>query len=45
MYRKGKITEAFGAFRKIYLELVDAVIDHLKSQQAGDSSARKLAKR
>jgi hypothetical protein len=45
MYRKGKITEAFRAFRKIYLEIVDVVIDHLKSEEAGDSSARKLAKR
>jgi DNA-binding GntR family transcriptional regulator len=45
MYRKGKIAEAFRAFRKIYLELVDEVIDHLESEEAGDSSARKLAKR
>jgi DNA-binding GntR family transcriptional regulator len=40
IYRKGKIAEAFGAFKKIYLEIVDEVIDHLKSQEAGDSSAR-----
>jgi hypothetical protein len=45
IYRKGKIAEAFRAFRKIHLELVDEVIDHLKSEEAGDSSARKLAKR
>jgi DNA-binding GntR family transcriptional regulator len=45
IYRKGKIAEAFGAFKKIYLELIDEVIDHLKSEEAGDSSARKLAKR
>jgi hypothetical protein len=45
IYRKGKIAEAFGAFKKIYLEIVDGVIDHLKSEEAGDSSARKLAKR
>jgi DNA-binding GntR family transcriptional regulator len=32
MYRKGKIAEAFRAFKKIYLEIVDEVIDHLKSQ-------------
>jgi hypothetical protein len=38
--RKGKIAEAFRAFKKIYLELVDEVIDHLKSEEAGDSSAR-----
>jgi DNA-binding GntR family transcriptional regulator len=31
IYRKGKIAEAFGAFKKIYLEIVDEVIDHLKS--------------
>jgi hypothetical protein len=37
-YRKGKIAEAFRAFKKIYLELVDVVIDHLKTQEAGDSS-------
>jgi hypothetical protein len=40
VYRKGKITEAFRAFRKISLEIVDEVIDHLESQEAGDSSAR-----
>jgi DNA-binding GntR family transcriptional regulator len=45
VYRKGKITEAFRAFRKIFLEIVDEVIDHLKSEEAGDSFARKLAKR
>jgi hypothetical protein len=45
IYRKGKIAEAFRAFRKIFLEIVDEVIDHLKSEEAGDSSARKLAKR
>jgi DNA-binding GntR family transcriptional regulator len=33
MYRKGKIAEAFRAFKKIYLEVVDEVIDHLKSQE------------
>jgi hypothetical protein len=45
IYRKGKIAEAFRAFKKIYLEIVVGVVDHLKSQEAGDSSARKLAKR
>jgi DNA-binding GntR family transcriptional regulator len=40
MYRRGKIPEAFRAFKKIYLEIVDEVIDHLKSQEAGDSSRR-----
>jgi DNA-binding GntR family transcriptional regulator len=32
MYRKGKIAEAFRAFKEIYLEIVDEVVDHLKSQ-------------
>jgi DNA-binding GntR family transcriptional regulator len=36
-YRKGKIAEAFRAFKKIYLEIVDEVIDHLKGQEAGHS--------
>jgi len=40
IYRKGKVVEAFRAFKKIYLEIVDEVIDHLKNQEAGDSSAR-----
>jgi hypothetical protein len=40
IYRKGKIAEAFRAFKKIYLEIVEEVIDHLESQEAGDSSAR-----
>ena len=34
MYRKGKIAEAFRAFRKIYLDVVDQIIAHLKSQEA-----------
>jgi DNA-binding GntR family transcriptional regulator len=33
IYRKGKIAEAFRAFKKIYLEIVDEVIDHLKRQE------------
>jgi hypothetical protein len=32
IFRKGKITEAFRAFKEIYLEIVDEVVDHLKSQ-------------
>jgi DNA-binding GntR family transcriptional regulator len=40
IYRKGKITEAFRAFKKIYLEIIDVAMDHLKSQEAGDFSAR-----
>ena len=38
IYRKGKITEAFRAFKKIYLEIIDVAMDHLKSQEAGDSA-------
>ena len=34
MYRKGKTTEAFRGFKDIYLEIVDEVIEHLKSQEA-----------
>jgi hypothetical protein len=33
LYRKGKITEAFRAFRRIYLEVVNKMIDHLKGQE------------
>ena len=40
LYRKGKITEAFRAFKKIYLEVVDQVIDHLKGQESDDFSRR-----
>jgi len=40
LYRRGKITEAFRAFKKIYLGVVDQLIDHLESQGAGDFSAR-----
>ena len=40
MYRKGKIAEAFRAFKKIYLEIVVGVVDHLKSQEADDSARR-----
>jgi hypothetical protein len=40
IYRKGKIAEAFRAFKKIYLELVDVVIDHLESQEAGNCCVR-----
>jgi hypothetical protein len=40
IYRKGKIGEAFRAFKKIYLVAVDQLIDHFKSREAGDSSAR-----
>jgi hypothetical protein len=38
LYRKGQIAEAFRAFKKVYLEVVDQLIDHLKSSEAKDSS-------
>jgi Bacterial regulatory proteins, gntR family len=41
IYRKGKIAESFQAFKKIYLEILDEVIDQLKRQEAGDSSRRR----
>jgi len=41
IYREGEITEALWAFKKIYLEVVDQLVDHLKSQEAGDSSSSK----
>jgi DNA-binding GntR family transcriptional regulator len=34
LYRKGKIVEAFREFKKIYLEIVDQIIDLLNSQEA-----------
>ena len=33
-YRKGKITEAFQAFKKNYFKVVDGIIDHLNSHEA-----------
>ena len=30
IYRKGKITEAFRAFKRIYLEIIGVAMDHLK---------------
>ena len=38
VYRKGKVAEAFQAFKKIYLEVVDQLIDHLESQESDNSS-------
>ena len=37
-YRKGKTAEAFRAFRKVYLEVVDRLIDHLRREETGDSA-------
>jgi DNA-binding GntR family transcriptional regulator len=38
IYRKGKIAEAFRAFKKLYLEVVDGLIDDLRREETGDSS-------
>jgi hypothetical protein len=38
IYRKGKIDEAFRAFKKIYLEMVDRVVDHLQAQESAESA-------
>ena len=40
IYRKGEITEALWAFKKIYLEVVEQLVDHLESQQSDNSSRR-----
>jgi DNA-binding GntR family transcriptional regulator len=40
IYRKGKIAEAFRAFKKVYLQMVEEVIGHLKSQESDDPSRR-----
>ena len=36
-YRKGDIAEALRAFKKIYLEIVDRVVDHLEAQESAES--------
>ena len=41
VYRKGEIAEAFQAFKKIYLGIVDQLMDHLKDQESNDSSRRR----
>jgi DNA-binding GntR family transcriptional regulator len=38
VYRKGKVVESFQAFKKIYLEVVDQLIDHLRREETGDSA-------
>ena len=37
-YRKGKIVDSFQAFKKIYLEVVDQLIDHLRREETDDSA-------
>jgi DNA-binding GntR family transcriptional regulator len=38
IYRNGKIAEAFRAFKKIYLEIVDQVVDHLGREESSESA-------
>ena len=37
IYRKGQIAEALRAFKKIYLEMVDDIVDHLEAQESAES--------
>jgi DNA-binding GntR family transcriptional regulator len=37
-YRKGKVDEALRAFRKIYLDVIHQVIDHLENMEPADSA-------
>jgi hypothetical protein len=37
IYRKGKTDEAFRAFKKIYLKMIDDVDAHLKGQESAKS--------
>jgi DNA-binding GntR family transcriptional regulator len=39
IYRKGKVAEAFQAFKKIYVQVVDQFIDRLHSDERGESSS------
>ena len=38
LYRKGKVDEAVRAFKKIYLEVVHQIIDHLESLESANAS-------
>ena len=38
IYQKGKIVEAFQAFKKNYLKVVDGLIDHLTSHEADETT-------
>ena len=35
LLRKGEVEEAIRAFKKLYLEIVHRIIDHLKTEDAG----------
>jgi hypothetical protein len=36
-YRKGKVDEALRAFKKIYLEVVHQIIDHLETGESASA--------
>ena len=36
-YRKGKVDEALRAFKKIYLDMIRQVIDHLQSPESASA--------
>ena len=38
LYRKGKVDEALRAFKKIYLDMIHQVIDHLRSAESATAS-------
>jgi DNA-binding GntR family transcriptional regulator len=40
LYRKGETTEALRAFKKIYLEIIDRMINHLNTQDRSEASQR-----
>jgi DNA-binding GntR family transcriptional regulator len=40
LYRKGKVDEALRSFKKIYLEVVHQIIDHLRNHAVANSSDR-----
>jgi DNA-binding GntR family transcriptional regulator len=40
IYRKGKVAEAYRAFKELYLEISGQLIDHLKSAETTHSSRR-----
>ena len=37
IYRKGQIAEALRAFKQIYLEMVDHIVDYLQAQESAES--------
>jgi hypothetical protein len=42
-YRKGKIAEAFRAFKEIYLEIADQLIDHLKGEETSSPGTKEAS--